>query len=348
MSLLFVDGFDHYARADIATKWNNASLNVNDAIDATGGRDGGGALKISGQSAAGVSKVFPQTNTVILGARVRFDTLSAFPSSRQMIQLQMNGSIQGSVYLNVDGTLSVYRGTSSGTLLGSTVQALSGATFTYLELKYTTDNSAGSVEIRINGATDLLVSGINTQALSSPGINGITIRATPNSSLDSSKFIWYDDLYICDTHGATNNDFLGDIKIEAIYPTADGANKGLAPLSGTDHYAMVNQHPPDGDTSYNSSAITGAKDTYAFGDIPVKGDSILGVQVLANCRKENAGSRGVKLIARPGGTDNTSPVLPVSVDYGYQRYLWETNPDSGVAWTESEVNAAEFGLELSV
>lgn len=346
MSLIFVDGFDHYSSAsDLKSKWGVVFSDFGMGINATAGRDGGGALAIPaafGSFTYGVAKTLPAQTTYIVGARIKSPGVSTTGTKETFLAFQYSGTRHLALRMNSDATISVLR---DSTVLATSTQALPTGAYQYLEFKATVSDTAGSYELRVNGQTWLSASGIDTQASAAAVINQLLLGqwAPPTGS----GTIYYDDVYICDDQGATNNDFLGDVKIEAIYPTADGANTGLTPLSGTDHFAMVNQNPPDGDTTYNSSATLGAKDTYGFSDIPVNGDSILGVQVLADCRKENAGARGVKLLTRPGTTDHESPVGPVSVDYGYQSHLWETNPDTGAAWTEGEVNAAEFGLEVS-
>lgn len=52
-----------------------------------------------------------------------------------------------------------------------------------------------------------------------------------------------------------NDGYLGNVHVEAVYPTADGVNLTVGntpwtPNSGVTHYTQVDEHPPDGDVTY--------------------------------------------------------------------------------------------------
>ena len=83
------------------------------------------------------------------------------------------------------------------------------------------------------------------------------------------------------------NDFLGDVRVDARYPTAEGANSAWTPLSGTDNALMVDDPGPpytpgggpDDDTTYNSTLTVGAVDTHVIQDAPVTGAVFYGAQL---------------------------------------------------------------------
>jgi hypothetical protein len=107
----------------------------------------------------------------------------------------------------------------------------------------------------------------------------------------------------------------------------------------------VNEHPPDGDTSYVSDNAIGDKDTFAV--TTIAGGSIRGVQTNLYARKEDAGFRQVAPIIRVASTDyqGTSETLTTSYVDGTQ--LYDQNPGTSTTWTVSDINAAEFGMVVA-
>jgi hypothetical protein len=66
-----------------------------------------------------------------------------------------------------------------------------------------------------------------------------------------------------------NDSFLGNVHIEAIYPTADGANLSVGntpwvPNIGTTQYTQIDEHPPDEDFTYDSADTDDQTSTFAF------------------------------------------------------------------------------------
>jgi len=64
------------------------------------------------------------------------------------------------------------------------------------------------------------------------------------------------------------------------------------------------------------------------------------------CRKEEAGFREVKNIARNGTTEVDGPIQTLGTLYDLKNHMMENNPDGGGDWTEATVNTAQFGLEI--
>jgi hypothetical protein len=133
-------------------------------------------------------------------------------------------------------------------------------------------------------------------------------------------------------------------------PTGDGADQDFTPLHGGTHFSEVDEVPPDNDTSYNSSANFGEKDTYTYPAVPAIGTAgvILGVQNTLDARagKNGDGGTGFDAIAgilRVSSTDHESKQKPLSTTYTYKLFPTTRNPDTGDLFTRSEINAAEFG-----
>lgn len=219
MTLLFMDGFDHYSTADITKKWDSRVSSSNSGIYPDAGRRGGGAFQIVNE--AEVVKLFPATTTVIVGAALSSAGFPASPATNTgFIRFKDSTTTHVSVHPMSDGSLRVYRGDVT-TLLGSTATGvISTAGYQYIEAKVTIDDTAGAVELRVNGVTVLSLTGIDTRNAGNASCNSVRVGGTFGSNVVG----YVDDLYICDASGSINNDFLGDIRIDVLAPSGDGTH----------------------------------------------------------------------------------------------------------------------------
>lgn len=188
---------------------------------------------------------------------------------------------------------------------------------------------------------------MDTQNSSNATVNVIGFGTGVTGSNDCHEDFYIDDLYVCDGQGTANNGFLGDCRVDSYLPTADGANTGLTPSSGTTHFSLVDDATPNDDTDYNESATVAAKDTYGFADIVHNPASVFGVQVNLNVKKDDAGFRQVKEVVHSGGTDFPGTAQALSTSYAYKSAIREVDPATGAPWTKAGVNSAEFGMEIA-
>jgi hypothetical protein len=342
MALLFIDSFDHYTTA--SQKWTVAGRN---GISA-----GNGRLLAAGytesNSVAGtggsMTKILPSTYaTLIVGAGIKFTGTGLFrwlfqEGATTHIELTVNGS----------GFIEVRRG-AGGTLLATGITPLVADTYYHLEVKVNVHDSTGSVEVRINEAVDCTFTG-DTRNGGATGLMDRFSQSTPYGGTFGNGFAYFDDLFIMSTAGSYNNDFKGDCRVEALYPDANGNSSQFVGSDGnsTDNYALVDEKPPNSDTDYVQSSTVGEKDTYNYGSITSTTGNVHGVQVLPFARKTDAGSRSIASIARSNGVEGVGADKALAETYAYHPQIFEENPDTTDAWTIAEVNAAEFGVGVTV
>lgn len=340
MSLLFFDGFEIYATADISKRWN--SVTGSPAINAGGGRRSGGALYApnNGNSSHNVSKSLGGNySTVVMG--FNFNP-NIFESSISTFAQLLDGStVQVSLRLNTSGTISVCLGAS--TIIDTSTTAITANSDNYLEFKVTIHDTTGSFDLRLNGTSILSGSSVDTKSSSNAYVNTVLLGTTGGLTVKTWKF---DDFYILNTSGsAPNNDFLGDVRIDAVYPTADGNYTDWTPSAGSDHYALVDETTPNG-TDYVSSSTAAQQDSYVMGNPPTLSSEIIyGVQVSVAALKDDAGSRSIKVGVRSNTTDSVSASKALSTYQAYYSHILETDPDTGIAWTPEGVNAVEALIE---
>lgn len=359
MSLLFWDSFDHYATADIVEKWSYTWVGTGGGASydiGAYGRYGTNGAYLERQSAPRtcvIRKNLADTiTTLIMGAAVEFVT--NFPSADAPIwQWLDNGTIQLELRLNADGSLEVLRGGTVSVGISAAGVFAATDTYYYIEMKATIDGAAGAVEVRFtddagNETTVINVAGVNTQNTANAWVDQVELGGYVNNANTVEMYV--DDVYVCDNYGSQCNDFLGDTRICALLGAADGVHADWTPSAGVDHYAMVDENPPDGDTTYNSSVTPTDRDSFEMETLPVDVTGpILAVCAVINSRKDDAGDRTLQPSVRVGGIDYDGDSVNIPETYAYHNlYAWEVNPDTGVAWLLAEVNAPlEAGYELA-
>lgn len=356
MSLLFMDGFDYLGPVDgvaaLDEKWTTAVSPTGTAYlrwKSSEGRFGAGAAKISaGTGAAELEKVFPSKDTVIVGFAFKPGGYEG-----RCFAFRLDGKDQAWCEIEADLTVTWYYMDSgaSRTVIAETSatgKAFSNQQWHHVEIKIHAGDGDGTLEMRVNEEEWINVTGVTTV---SP--DHFDLTQSSNVKYGSYQFeegiggvYWLDDAYIMDTAGTRLNDFIGDCRIEPLQPTADGALEQFTPKSGGDNYVEVDDPERDEDSSYNESDVVGDKDLFVMQDLATTPETIFAVQATINARKTEAGTRGLVASVRIGGTDYDSSEHLLLQDYIYEMFIWETSPDSGAAWTESEVNNMEAGYAV--
>lgn len=343
MSLRFLDGFDHYVTADLTEKWTSSASSP--VISASAGRRGGGAMLAPNAALQGnVTKTLDAQSTWVVGVAFKYSVATV--TARSIITLLDAGTAQASLRFNIDGTLSAMRGHSSGTVLGTTTYAVPLGTFVYLEVKVLINNTTGTFEIKVDGSSKLSLSSQDTQNTANSTANQVNIG--PDGSVTNATYTW-DDLYICDGAGSTNNNFLGDCRVDAYLPNGNGNSSQLVGSDGnsTDNYLLVDESAPNDDTDYVESATVGNKDTYATANMSHTPSSIFGVQILANAKKDDAGARSLATVTRSAATDYDGATQALGTGYLYYYDIREVDPATSAAWTKTNFDAAEFGVKCA-
>lgn len=133
---------------------------------------------------------------------------------------------------------------------------------------------------------------------------------------------------------------IGQTKVDNTVTWTCVANSAL-------QWVAVNEPSPDGDSSYIASNTVGNQSRFTYPS--TVGTSVLAVLVNMYARKDDAGYRAIRAVAKSGSTigDNGSDFYLGNTAQIYQGVL-ATDPNTGVAWTVSGVNAAEFGVKTTV
>jgi len=269
------------------------------------------------------------------------DTESSFKPVFKLVD--ENGDVQVRINCGTGLTpaFNVYRGDNTS-LLGTT-QVFALSEWHYAEFEIVIDNSTGIVRSWLNGVQDLNLTGLDTQQ------SAIATADKGQMWLgwgDTNSDLYLDDWYMCDNTGSTNNSRLGNVRIEGLLPAGAGNSAQWTPDSGS-NYDRVNEATADADTSYVESQTVSEKDTYTFDNLTDINSNILGVQVSAIARLSDTDvAPDFRTVARSNGIESTGNTHTLnSTTYSCKADVFETDPDTGSAWTDTAVNAAEFGVE---
>ena len=349
MSVLFMESFDKYTlgaggEAEMQEYgWITAG---GGDIDISAGRNGNAAELTSFDAIMTTPTLAPNSNEGWVGFAYKTDTVD------NDIFLRIREGTTTHLYLKSesDGTITIHQG--DGTLLGTSTFAQVANTFFYLEFHWIIDNSAGAFGIRFNGqaSDDDADTGIDTQNGGTAAWDNVRFLGQASSSPDD----FYDDIYVLDDvdsgiAGAPNNDYLGDMIVEAIEVDGAGNTTELTPSTGANFENVDDTPGHDGDGTHNESATVGLQDTYTLANLVlITNDDIKAIQVCAVMKKPSAGTRSGRAIIRHGGTDYYGATVVLGTSYVYSRDIAEgANPFGGTTqWTIANVNALEAGFDV--
>lgn len=356
MSTKFVEGFDHVSSVGLlgAKGWTITLPGGGGTAGITTGRTGGQALYLdtnsTGANIPGASKSLPAAYTsVVIGFGV---WVSARPNqTTEFLCLRAGSTLTIRLAQDVNGHIVVLNSGGSGFTCPS---VLNLSTWYYVEVKAVIAGGSGTIELHLNGATELASSTLN---MGSTGVDNVLMTCgSPPPGFGISHIAGqyrFDDMYLLDaaSGSAPWNTFLGDVVVETLYPTSDGGHTDWAPDSGSAHFSRVNEHTsgtyPDGDTSYVADSTVGHRDSYGCSDLSVLAGTVFAVQSNLYARKDAAGGRQLAAVARVGGTDYDGASVVLGTSYAYLSEIRETNPATSAQWTIAGVNAAEFGVKVA-
>jgi len=335
MTMLFCDSFDHYTT--IAQKWTTTG---------------------------------PPTKTITSGSTVifgfAFRRVSAFHATAAQVLCSLREGATDHIYIETvpgTATIRVMRG-------GAVALVTLSTTFTtnvwyYVEVKANIHDTTGSIATRVNGADNGSFAGdtrnagtgivdtlqIGTTAFSPSDDMTIVAAATRFGAAglrynanDYATDMHFDDLYVCNSAGTVNNDFLGDVRIEALYPNGVGNYAQWTPSAGA-NWQNVDETTPNDETDYNISGTVNQIDTYAFTNLTSTAGSVAAVQANLHARKDDAGTRQIAPQYRSAAVDAVGATKTLSTSWTQYNDVRETDP-SAAAWTIASVNAAEFGAKV--
>lgn len=345
MALLYIDGFEQYTIADEETMsrngWNSAAAgglgNAAIHIQAQTRHAGfGHQLQLTANNVA-VARGVPATVDFIFGFAYKPDGIGGFIIAKML----SGGTVAITLQLTAGGDIEIRRGSSA--VIGVTSGLnLVAQTWYYIEFECLI-NDSGNYDLHVDGASVKSDPSVDTKSATTT-LHTDGIQFIGNSTHDAT----YDDIYFLDKTGSDNIDFLGDCRVETVFPDADGNENDWTRVGGgSNNFEAVDDGATvDDDSTYNHSATATERELYGFAPLTGNIDTVFGVQASMIVRKEEAGFREVRVISRNNVTEVESVNKTLGIKYQQKNMILENNPDGGGDWTEAAVNTAQFGIDL--
>jgi hypothetical protein len=340
MAILWADSFDDWTTSSgAAGEYDSFAMG---SISTTMGRRGGGCFYNSSNSGNYLQKQLPASYSELfasVAARITF--ISSSPSC--VMRFYSGATAQVSIRVNADGSISATRGTETGTVLGTSAPGLTTSeVYAHYQVRVVFSTTGGVIQVRLNGSPNLVLD-LAEQNTTGPSANAV--RLTTAISFEG----YFDDFVVNDTSGTVANGWLGDVRVDSYFPNANGDVSQMVGSDGNsvNNYQLVSPAAPVS-ANYTQSAVLGAEDLYGITDMVHTPSAILGVLATAAAKKDDAGARTMRLRARSGGSDAESAAdFVLSTSRSRLATLFEIDPSTGLPWTRTALNAAQFGFKIS-
>jgi hypothetical protein len=341
MSLLLIDGFEDL------TSW----VLTGGVTSASGGRNGN-MLQSSTNNNYVKRKVAASEEhaTWCCGMAIKIISGPDTGDASILIFSSDDGAVNhASLVLNTSRILKFVRGSaSSGTSLASYSTPLVIGQWYYLEMKVFMHDTTGTYEVKVNNTTQMVGTGADTKNAGTKTVFDTlkigSIDVTSGSFLSAG----FDDLYLLSGAGtAPQNDFLGDLAVETLYPDGmDVTTWTGSDGNAVDNYLLIDEAGTPVDTDYVQSSTVGAREMYTVQPLVRTTGTVPGVMVQCRANKSDSGPRGLKVVAKEsGGTIRSSADNALTTTFtDYPLPLEKKNDNS--AWTVADVNALNIGVEV--
>lgn len=333
MSILLLDGVDHYANA---TDLSYSGFSIGGAPAFVTGRYGRGSALSLPADIDSVQMEFASANEVYTGFCLKLTGIST--STLQIFALLEASFSQLSLYVLPSGHLSIYRGDNDRLGVASSKGRLVKGTSYYIELYAKIHNGVGQYEVWVDGVSVMAQTNVDTQDTGTALVDSMVFIGSTDIGPVS------DDIYVVDTTGsAPYNTRLGEIEVDTLRPNAAGASTDWSPSAGA-NYAAVDDPTPDAEATYVDAVAIGDTDHYNFSNLAVEYDTIFGVQIKALAKTTGTGNLQNQVISN--SVEAAGVTYALTTSYVYYTNLFLEDPDTVAAWDFNAVNAMQAGVEV--
>jgi|HubBroStandDraft_2_1064218.scaffolds.fasta_scaffold02392_3 hypothetical protein len=337
---------------------------INEIFDSAGGatvsssttRFGAGQ-SLQNPSTAGLTykNLQVQLSTIFTGFAVDETALpvSGWSTIFQWIDSTTN-TVQVSLQYNQQGAIAFFKGSGSGTMLGSASPngCIQVNNWPFLEIEIVFSATVGSVQLKVwgpngNGSTAVITAtGLNT----APSGNAWCDRVSPSGITGNSNF--FEDLYLLDNTGSSPlNTFLGNGRAQTDAPTSDATpNQFSSSDSQTtgNHYKDVNQLPFSSDAKYLFDNNVGDEELFGYPNLSAS--SVIIINEIIRTELDGAGARTIETVLESSAATQNGTAFQPSTAFAFYNTLSAVDPNTGSPWASGTVAAAQsakLGIKIA-
>jgi len=354
VALLWMEAWDQYGDSEadaLDGVW--AQLAGYTYVSTERSRTGTSSLKLQGDSAdigSFARRILGDTYTTV-GMGLSWYVGNLPVQNRKSAPMEFRNSaneVQVSIVVQTTGAIEVYAGDAldpdiTPTSLAKSADGVVSATaWQHIEAEVYCHDSAGYVVVKVNEDEVINVTGVDTLAQATSGIAQIGIR---NLYLAQSPSTFADDIFTWTPDIATGVvDFVGDKRVGMLELTADTAQADWTPYGTASGWDALTEVPSDDDGSYIQSSTAGDISEFAIADLPSTLNTITAVQTCVKQRKNVPGTCTTRVSLNSASVLSDGADYPLTSNWTYYMDVHETDPNTGVAWTKSGLDAALLRL----
>ena len=328
MTILWMDGFDLYSVANDLNLNYGGSQSPN--LNTSAGRFGGGAWQGGGYGNSNyLMKLLGASYTdlwVSFAGNNINNTIAVWgagSTNNNGVEIQL-------LYNTTTGQIQLVTG-SGRTIVSGALPSTNGWHWYEVHLVYS--STAGVAEIWVDNVQVASGTGLNT--IDNAGLSGyLSVRLQGNGGYMDDWFIY--------TPGVR----LGDSRIETVRPASDAGPNNGTPLTGTSHYAAVNELQISTSNYITLPNTSGDKEVFTVGAISSTPVSVWAVKIDVYADKTDAGSFLLDPLIISGLTEIDGAAQQLTTGYGVPQSMFVTDPATSAAWTYAGVNAMKIGVKV--
>ena len=341
MALRLIEGFENFGAngttgtiLDDAVKAKYTDSNTDFSTDCLLNDGWGSGLGLQmGWGGSSVSNYITCTldeqDTWLVGFSLKLPS-SLYGTDELVSLLDAGGTSEIQLYLTTNGRLRL----STGVLSYYSVRTLKLNTWYYIEFKVYIHNSAGTIDLNINGVSDRSETSQDT-LVSDATLSQVRFH------LNHTADMIMDDIYVADGTAGVNS-FIGPSKVETIRPDADDT-VAWDMSTGGDRYALVNTQDVNEVTYVEGDTIT-ESDLYTYANLSTITGDVFGVQLNTGGKLTTAGTRQLndRLLSNATNSNGSTVLASTTGELVYR--VIEQDPDTAANWAIAGVNAVKAGV----
>lgn len=254
------------------------------------------------------------------------------------------------------GQIILYRGTDATSMRNWSFTELARSdpdlfddfSWNWIEAHAIIADSGGECEVRLNGKTVIHVIDeitANQNAAVPAYVNYGTVGTGGGSDFSCN----IDDFAVWDTDGTTCNDWLGTNRIKTMIAVSNGDNidstiGGTSPAA-TNWQSVINPAMNDTKYVYLTDTQVSEYDLYDMDPI-ISAPYVWAIQLRISARQDDATQMVMRSLLKEGATTTEGADVNLAQTYNFWYTKYEINPDTGFAFTQSEVNSIQVGYKL--
>lgn len=238
-------------------------------------------------------------------------------------------------------------GGSGGTQYGVTAgPVVTANAWGHIEVKGTPNAGAGAIEVRVNGAAVLTLTGLTTGA--GPVAQFRFGSFMTDADTSTAKVAYWKDVVFWDTSGSEGNDFQGSVAVHDLYTDAD-IDLNWTPSTGSTGWDLLDKTTPDDATYIQAGDPAPDPAKFSLTDLPDDVTSVRALLPISRSVKTDGGDCNLQVGITPNDTNwDDGADRPITTAYTYWWDVSHLSPATSAPWTPAEVNAAYVRVDRTL